>query len=126
MPQIPALAFNAANVAILLAIFYGVAVHARRTLHARIMTTCFLADLAMVALIEIQRKAIEQAVGPTSGLMKLHIAVSALAIVLWIPQILTGRAILRGKPRLRRHRVQAWAFLLFRCTNVVTAFFVDA
>src|SRR5436190_6513405 len=111
MPLIPPLAFNLANVAIMAAILYGVLVHARRTLHARIMTSCFVADLLMVLLIELQRHAIEQAVGPTSRLMKFHIAVSVAAIVLWVPQILSGRGILRGKPYLPRHRIQAWAFL---------------
>lgn len=123
--MIPASAFNAANVVILAAIFWGVAVHANRRLHARVMTSCFVADLIMVLLIEVQRHAIEQAVGPTSGLMKFHIAVSVAAVVLWVFQIVTGRGILQGKPRLRRHKLQAWAFLACRSTNVVTAFMVS-
>jgi hypothetical protein len=123
--MIPPAAFNAANVVIIAAILYGVTVHRRRRLHARIMTTCFVADVLMVLLIELQRKAIEQAVGPTSPLMRFHIAVSVIALVLWVPQLLTGRAILRGEPRLRRHKIQAWTFLLFRATNVVTAFMVS-
>lgn len=122
--MIPKLAFNVANVLIFATILYGVSVHARRALHARIMTSCFLADLLMVLLVEFDRRAIEQAVGPTSGLMKFHIAVSVAAIALWVPQIVSGRGILRGKPYLGRHRLQAWAFLLCRATNVVTAFFV--
>jgi hypothetical protein len=116
---------NAANVLILATILYGVKVHARRALHARIMVSCFIADVLMVLIIELTRNAIAQAVETTSGLMRFHIAVSIAAIVLWIPQILTGRQILRGKPYLRRHRFQAWAFLLFRSTNVATAFFVS-
>jgi hypothetical protein len=119
-----ALAMNVVNVLIFLAILWGVAIHARRTLHARIMVTCFVADVLMVLVIELTRHAIEQAVASTSGLMRFHIAVSVAALLLWVPQIITGRAILRGKPRLRRHRLQAWAFLLFRATNVLTAFFV--
>ena len=123
--MIPAAAFNAANVVILAAIFWGVSVHANRRLHARVMTSCFIADLVMVLLIEVQRKAIEQAVGPTSGLMKFHIAVSVTALVLWVFQIVSGRGILQGKPRLRRHKLQAWLFLACRSTNVVTAFIVS-
>jgi hypothetical protein len=117
--------FNAVNVLTLAAILVGVAVHARRTLHARIMTTCFVVDVLMVLTIELQRHAIKQAVTTTSGLMRFHIAVSVAALVLWVPQILTGRAILQGKPRLRRHKMQAWAFLACRATNVVTAFMVS-
>src|SRR5436190_5466723 len=106
--MIPRIAFNVANVLILGAIFYGVAKHRNRALHARIMTSCFIADVLMVLLIELQRHAIEQAVGPTSGLMKFHIAVSVAALVLWVFQIVSGRGILQGKPRLKRHKLQAW------------------
>jgi hypothetical protein len=123
--MIPKIAFNVANVVVFAAILYGVSVHARRALHARIMVSCFVADVLMVLLIELQRSAIAQAVGTTSGLLRFHIAVSVAALVLWFPQLVTGRQILRGKPRLRRHRFQAWAFLLFRATNVVTAFMVS-
>jgi hypothetical protein len=123
--MIPAYAFNAANVVILAAILFGVTVHANRRLHARVMTSCFIADVVMVLLIELQRKAIEQAMRPTSGLMKFHIAVSVAALVLWVFQIVSGRGILQGKPRLRRHRLQAWMFLACRSTNVVTAFMVS-
>jgi hypothetical protein len=124
MPHIPPIAFNVANVVIMAAILVGVAVHARRKVHVRVMASCFAADLLMVLVIELQRSAIKQAVGPTSGLMKFHIAVSVGALVLWVLQILTGRGVLQGKPRLARHRIQAWAFLLCRGTNVVTAFMV--
>ena len=95
--MIPPAAFNAANVVIIAAIIFGVIVHRKRLVHARIMTTCFIADVLMVLLIEIQRKAIEQAVGPTSALMRFHIAVSVAALVLWVPQILTGRADSAGR-----------------------------
>jgi hypothetical protein len=123
--EIPKAALNVANVLIFLTILYGVSVHARRQLHARIMVGCFIADLLMVLVIELQRAAIKQAVTNTSPLMRFHVTVSVLAIVLWIPQIVTGRQILRGKPRLKQHKIQAWAFLLFRATNVVTAFLVS-
>jgi hypothetical protein len=116
---------NAANVLIFAAILFGVTVHARRMLHARIMVSCFVADVLMVLVIELSRDAIAQAVATTSGLMKFHIFVSVVALVLWVPQLLTGRQILRGKPRLRRHRLQAWTFLAFRATNLVTAFLVS-
>jgi hypothetical protein len=122
---IPPAVFNASNVVVFLAIVVGVIVHKKRIVHARIMTTCFVVDVLIVLVIELQRKAIEQAMGPTRPLMKFHIAVSVAALVLWVPQILTGRAILRGKPRLARHRIQAWTFLLCRSTNVVTAFLVS-
>src|SRR2546425_846722 len=87
---VPVTVSNGANVLIFGTILYGVSVHARRTLHARIMTSCFVADLVMVLLIEVQKHAVEQAVqqavGPTSGLKIFHIAVSVAAVVLWVPQ----------------------------------------
>lgn len=117
---------NAANVVVFALILYGVAVHARRQLHARVMTAAFILDVVMVLLIELNRKAIAQAIAPSSGLMKFHIAVSVGALVLWVFQLVTGRQILRGRPRLRRHKIQAWAFLSCRATNLVTAFMVSA
>jgi hypothetical protein len=120
------LAMNVVNVLVFATILYGVKVHARRQLHARIMVSCFIADVLMVLVIELTRKAIEQAVATTSGLMRFHIAVSVIALVLWVPQLISGRGILRGKPYLPRHRIQAWAFLLFRATNLVTAFMVSS
>jgi hypothetical protein len=123
-PDASKLAFNVANVLIFAAIVCGVIVHARRVLHVRIMATCFVADILLVLLIEVQRHAIEQAVTTTSNLLRFHIAVSVAALVLWVLQIIAGRQILQGKPRLRRHRVQAWTFLACRAVNVGTAFVV--
>jgi hypothetical protein len=123
-PEAWRVAFNVANVVIVAAILWGVAVRARRVLHARIMGTCFAADVLLVLLIELERHAIEQAVRTTSGLLRFHIAVSVAVLVLWVLQIQTGRRMLKGAPRLPRHGIQAALFLLCRLTNVVTAFMV--
>lgn len=121
-----ATAMNVANVLVFGLILYGVVQHARRTLHVRVMTVAFCLDILMVLIIELSRNAIEQAVGPTSDLMKFHVAVSVLALVFWVLQIVTGRQILRGQPKRPRHRIQAWTFLLLRGANLVTAFMVSA
>ncbi len=121
---IPKAVYDVANVCIFALIILGVVLHRRRTLHVRMMLTCFGLDVLMVLLIELQRAAVEQAVTTHSNLLRFHIAVSVAAMVLWILQLIVGRRILRGENLIRRHRLQAWLFLLFRATNVVTAFFV--
>ena len=123
------LTVNLANVAVFSAILAGVALHSRRLLHARIMRLCFVADVIIVLVIELQKSAIMQTVHQVERpglkpLLSFHIAVSVAALVLWVVQLFVGAALLRGEPRLRRHRIVARAFLALRATNVVTAFFV--
>jgi hypothetical protein len=126
--MIPKFAFDVANVVIFVAILVGVALRRRRVAHVRTMVACFVADVLMVLVIEIQRGAvkqtIEQATTLSKGLLSFHIAVSVAALALWVVQLQSGRGLLRGAPLRTRHRLAAAAFLFFRLTNVVTAFYV--
>lgn len=126
--MIPKLVFDVANVVIFAAILYGVALRRRRELHAKVMRGCFVADLLMVLVIEIQRGAVmqtvEQAQTLSKGLLSFHIFVSVSAMVLWVFQLVVGAKLLKGAPLLPRHRALAVGFLLCRLTNVATAFFV--
>ncbi|HYC76856.1 MAG TPA: hypothetical protein VEI02_04420 [Planctomycetota bacterium] len=126
--EIPKLAFDVANVVIFAAILVGVALRRRRLAHVRIMTASFVADVLMVAVIELQRgavaKTLEQARTVSDGLLSFHIFVSVASLALWVYQLVGGRRILHGAGSLSRHRAGAWAFLVFRATNVGTAFFV--
>ncbi len=121
---IPRTFFDVAGAATFVVILVGVLLHKQRQLHVRIMMGCFITDLLLVVLIELQRSAVEQIATAKTGLLKFHIAVSVAAVILWVAQVVVGRKLLRGAPMLRRHRIQAWAFLLFRFANAVTAFFV--
>jgi hypothetical protein len=126
--EISKAAFDAANVVLFAAILVGVALHARRKLHVRCMTACFVGDVLMVVLIELQRHAVKTTVRQFSGapdanaLLQFHIAVSVAALAMWVVQIVSGRRVLRGAPSVARHRRGAWIFLTLRATNVVTAY----
>jgi hypothetical protein len=128
LPEIPKVAFDVTNVAIFAVILLGVAWRRRRARHVAIMRSCFVADLLMVLVIELQRGAvqqtIEQAQTLSKGLLSFHIAVSVAALVMWIVQLKSGSRILHGGPLGPGHRRGAALFLFFRFTNVVTAFMV--
>lgn len=127
-PEIPKFAFDVANVVIFAAILLGVALRRRRATHVAIMRSCFAADVLMVLLIELQRGAVkqtmEQVQSMSKGLLSFHIAVSVLALVFWVVQLRSGSRILKGAPIGPAHRRGAALFLIFRLTNVVTAFMV--
>ncbi len=132
--------FAIANIVIYLAICVGVAFNRNRRVHTRIMWSCFAADILMVLIIELSRKALKQA-GETAlhmserPLLAFHIFVSVMTLVFWFVQ-------LRGGPRLIRmldtpgtdpamlsnargkHRLFARVFLAFRTSNLITSFFV--
>ncbi len=126
--EIPKLAFDVANVVIFLVILLGVALRRRRATHVAIMRSCFAADLLMVLLIELQRGAVKQSMEQmqsfSKGLLSFHILVSVLAVVFWFVQLRSGSRILKGAPIDAAHRRGAVLFLIFRLSNVVTAFMV--
>ena len=140
---IPKEAFTIANVVIFAAILVGVSLNARRKLHTRIMWGCFVADMLMVLVIELTRKAVKQA-GEVAlrmserPMLAFHIAVSIATLILWFVQLRSGSRLLReletaganapgamaDAPSRRRHRFGAVSFLVFRAVNLVTSFFV--
>lgn len=137
--------FAIANVVIYVAILIGVFVNRQRRLHIRIMWSCFIADMLMVLVIELARKAIKQS-GETAlhmterPLLAFHIFVSVMTLILWFVQLRAGPRLAAAidnagsagtgaltsviQPLRAKHRMAALVFLGFRSTNLVTSFFV--
>ena len=52
------LVFNLVNVAIFVAILVGTFLHHQRSLHVRIMVSCFALDLALLLAVELRNSAV--------------------------------------------------------------------
>ncbi len=97
----------------------------KRRTHIPFMLIAFAIDMGMVLYIELDRHAIEQAVGPISGIMKFHIAVSILVVVLYIVQIVTGVRKLKGLASTWHGR-SGVTLLVLRLANLITSFMVTS
>lgn len=99
-------------------------------MHIPLMAAAFATDLALLVYIEFSRHAIEtlgeNLQAPThDGLLYFHVAISAVMLVLYIVQIITGIQLFRGThPRRAAHRVCAILFIVCRLLNYATSFFV--
>jgi hypothetical protein len=111
------------SVGVVALLFYGVSQRSRPRIHMPVMALAFLIDLSMVVYIELNRHAIEQAVHPTSGLMKVHLFCSIVAVLLYPVQIGSGlKKYLWGGVAF--HKYTGAAFLFFRVGNLITSFLI--
>lgn len=115
---------------VLVIIGLGVAFRKRATIHIPLMASAFVLDLALLLYIEFTRHAVEK-LGETlqtatpDGLLYFHVSVSALTLVLYIVQIMTGIRLFKGGlPNPALHRNYGMLFLTCRLLNYVTSFFV--
>ncbi len=95
----------------------------RVKVHVPMMAAAFVIDVAMVLYIELTRHAIETAVGPTSPVMKIHIALSVITVVLYVGQIITGIKKAKGQTSAWHGKAGA-IFLLARLGNLITSFLI--
>lgn len=114
---------KALSVGVVLLILYGYARRREPRVHIPVMLSAFVIDMSIVAYIEGSREAVRQAMGPTSPLMKLHLACSILTLALYLVQIGSGILKARGVA-VPFHRQTGLAFLLFRVGNLVTSFLI--
>lgn len=112
-----------ASTVIFAGILFGVWNRKNRRIHIPMMLGCFVADMLLVLVIELNRQAIAQATSTTDSFLRFHIAVSVSAVVCYFVALVTGFRRRKGKLVLA-HRVNAILFLFFRGTNWATAFFV--
>lgn len=119
---------------VLLVIAAGVWFRKRPEIHIPLMAAAFAIDLGLLLYIEFSRHAIEtlsETIQTTSqtpaqeGLLLFHVAISALMLVLYIVQIITGIQLFRGShPTRLFHRYSAVLFVVCRLLNYATSFFV--
>lgn len=104
----------------------GVIFRRERIAHARLMGTAIFIDLALVIILQIQRSAIQVAIGfELSWLEKTHILFSLLAVILYVPMIYLGLLRYRNKAtsfqKTLHHRLGIFTFI-FRTLGFVFMF----
>jgi len=112
-----------ASIFIVLLLFYGFSQRRRPNVHIPVMVMAFILDMLLVLYIELNRHAVEQAIGPTVPIMKVHLFFSFGVVILYLVQIVGGilRKTRGGAPW---HKQAGYAFLLFRVGNLVTSFLI--
>ncbi|MGE3165780.1 MAG: hypothetical protein AB7O52_12790 [Planctomycetota bacterium] len=104
-------------------LIFGVLQRRNRRIHIPTMISCFVADVLLVLVIELNREAVHQATTTRDPFLQFHVAVSVSAVVLYVGALITGLQRRHGR-MVRAHRINAVLFLFCRGTNWVTAFFV--
>ncbi|MGA1203774.1 MAG: hypothetical protein ACYTGJ_05055 [Planctomycetota bacterium] len=104
-------------------IYYGVSQRRNRARHVRIMTVAGILDITLVLAIVAVRRALPKAMEADTTILRVHLAFSIPALLLWFTAFHTGRRRLQGRC-VRLHRVNAIAFLIARTGNWVTSFFI--
>lgn len=73
-----------------------------RRKHVPLVGLALALDLGLVLYLQLTRNAVQTAVGETlSVLERVHVGLSTLAVLLYIPTILLGIKLLRGDERVR-------------------------
>src|SRR3972149_7428591 len=101
-----------ASIFIVLLLFYGFSQRQRPNVHIPVMATAFILDMLLVLYIELNRHAVEQAIGPTVPIMKVHLFFSFGVVILYLVQIVGG-VLRKTKGGARWHKQAGYAFLLF-------------
>lgn len=128
------MAFNIANLLVLLGIIYGVSIRRDLARHVRVMKFCFFLDVSLLIAVELGRGAVEKALGiePKPDeinltMLWIHIPFAILSLVFWIVQLVVGRRIIRGQRHLlSAHFRNAVIFLAMRIGNFATALLLYA
>ena len=112
------------NTIILGFIIFGVTQRRNRRVHVPVMLGCFVADLALVVMVELTRQVFYTTFyAEKSLILKVHLCFSIPLVGVWIAQVILGFMRLKGR-MVRAHRVTAVILLILRTGNCITAFFV--
>jgi uncharacterized membrane protein YozB (DUF420 family) len=112
------------SVGVVALLLYGFSQRRHPRIHIPVMLAAFIADMSLVAVIELSRHAIEQAIHPApSMVLRIHIGLSVVTVLLYLIQIGTGW--LRWKRGgMKFHAYTGWTLLVFRLGNLVTSFLI--
>lgn len=110
---------------IVLTLAVGLAMRRDRSKHPWIMLTAFVADLSLVAYLELTRSAVATAVKFDSRILNFHVAVAVGTVLLYLVLVPSGYKLWKGKGGSRLfHKRAAALFVVLRLLTYVTAFFV--
>lgn len=110
---------------VLIIIAFGIYYKKKRAVHYSLMGSAFVIDVALVLYLEFTRGAIDKAMNPSGPLLIFHIAVSVVAMLLYLVQFYLGYRFIKGRSgSIKMHRYCGITFVLCRVTNFVTSFMV--
>lgn len=112
------------SIGVCIALIIGYVNRRRPRVHVPLMLAAFVVDLAMVVYIELARDAIASAQAKMGVVMIVHILISVAVLVLYVVQVVSGLANLRGR-RSRRHGPAGKSLLVLRLGNLLTSFLVS-
>lgn len=112
------------SIGVCIALIIGFVNRRRPRIHVPLMLAAFVVDLAMVVYIEVTRDALASAKAKMGVLMVVHILISVGVLVLYVVQVVSGLANLRGR-RSRRHGPAGTSLLVLRLGNLLTSFMVS-
>ena len=113
----------AVSTVVMLMIFYGVSQRRKRDRHVKIMRTAGIVDIVLVLAIVAIRRALPKAMEADTTILRVHLAFSIPALLLWFSAFYTGSQRLKGKC-ITVHKWNAIVFLICRTGNYVTSFFL--
>lgn len=95
--------------------------HRSKNIHAALMALGMLSDFSLVLTLQLQRNAIQTALGfKLSALNQAHIFSSTIATVLYVPMIMIGISLYQQKTatpnslKQKLHRRIGWTVLILR------------
>lgn len=108
---------------VLIIIGLGLRYRKERKKHIPLMLSAFVIDVSLVLIIEINRHAVERAVGLTlPAFTWCHIAISTSVVVLYLILITTGIKLAKGNESVRPfHKKLALVFIVLRLANFITS-----
>ena len=112
-----------AGVAVFVLLLFGFSQRSNRRIHIPVMLLAFALDMSLLGYIEFARGAVEQMVGPTSPIMKVHLSFSITTVALYFVQITSGVLRARGH-KAAIHGYTGMSLLIFRFGNLVTSFLI--
>ena len=98
--------------------------------HVPLMLSAFVVDFILLIMIEFTDHAVEVVVeevqNPAMNMFTIfHASISTVLLLLYFALIYTGFARLKDRTKfVQLHKILAYAFIIFKLTNFITAFYV--
>ncbi|MBT6842794.1 MAG: hypothetical protein HOA17_03230 [Candidatus Melainabacteria bacterium] len=98
--------------------------------HVPLMLSAFAVDFILLIMIEFTDHAVEVVVeevqNPDMNMFTIfHASISTVLLLLYFALIYTGFARLKDRTKfVQLHKMLAYAFIIFKLTNFITAFYV--
>ena len=107
----------------------GIALHRKRSLHVKIMSSAMIWDIILILQIELSRSAIIKASKAMTNAMALniHVTIAVTTVIFYGFMVYTGRKVLNGEAAvLPRHKKLGYTTFALRILTFITSFWAVA